>query len=493
MGITAESRSVGRVVSDSIKYVTGQVFPALINFIGVMVYTRIFTPENYGNYALALSLVVVSFAFTIEWIRNSSIRFYPTYRKQGNVKGYFSTLAVVVVASVGVVALIATILFLSFRGNLDPGFSRMIPFAVAYFVAFSLFAISNALLVASFRGWLFTFTLTTNAASKLLFAVLLYHFLGMGAEGIFVGVSLSCILLTPFILKRVGFSFSFKNFSREIAGEMTRFGTPLILMLVSNWAFLHINRVIIKLLGSSELVGYYTVGFQFSQNLLSLALSGFYIASYPVIFHAYEENQNIGRIIYGLTKRFILLAFPFISFVAFFSKELLRLFAGKEFFTGWQVMPLLAFAALFHGSSQYLVKGFEAVRRSKELGGIYLFSATIFTLLSVILTSHYGIKGAAAAALIGYIILYTSLFLRLKRQAHLIFPAIPILKGAVYSGVSLVPIQFMMKVVNGPLPSLILAGVVFLIVYFGILIITGEFRFRTLISFVRKKLLRRSE
>lgn len=61
---------------DVLRYVPSKVVPAMVNFIGLLVFTHIFSAEDYGNYFIVLATISVMTIIGSNWVTNSVIRFY---------------------------------------------------------------------------------------------------------------------------------------------------------------------------------------------------------------------------------------------------------------------------------------------------------------------------------------------------------------------------------------------------------------------------------
>lgn len=46
-------------LKDTIKYLPAQIAPGIVGFVSIPIITRIFLPQEYGNYSLAMATVMV--------------------------------------------------------------------------------------------------------------------------------------------------------------------------------------------------------------------------------------------------------------------------------------------------------------------------------------------------------------------------------------------------------------------------------------------------
>src|SRR5690606_26233496 len=85
--------------------------PGLINFLALMVFTRLLSPVAYGQYALVLAGVGLGNSLLFQWLRLGLVRFYPRYKDRkaellsAVTAGYFGSVALSGLLGVVAVAL----------------------------------------------------------------------------------------------------------------------------------------------------------------------------------------------------------------------------------------------------------------------------------------------------------------------------------------------------------------------------------------------------
>ena len=118
-------KSLTLLVRYSIIYLLARGGPALINFLALAVYTRLLTPEQYGQYALVLAGVALVQVVCFQWLGLCLARFLPANhdapeRFLSEIKFLFAMLALVFSAVGLVVALLWP----------DPVWQRLVALAV---------------------------------------------------------------------------------------------------------------------------------------------------------------------------------------------------------------------------------------------------------------------------------------------------------------------------------------------------------------------------
>ena len=67
------------VLSDFVKYLPAKVVPALVGILAIPVLTRLLPPEQYGQYLLVMTSLILISSFCISWLVSVTIRFYVVY------------------------------------------------------------------------------------------------------------------------------------------------------------------------------------------------------------------------------------------------------------------------------------------------------------------------------------------------------------------------------------------------------------------------------
>jgi O-antigen/teichoic acid export membrane protein len=92
------------ITKDLLAYLPAKALPALAAFITVPIYTRLFSPAEFGSYVLAVAAAELLLLVVIEGFGLGAIRFYSTYQRRSGLSSYFA----VVFGSVGLITLVAT-------------------------------------------------------------------------------------------------------------------------------------------------------------------------------------------------------------------------------------------------------------------------------------------------------------------------------------------------------------------------------------------------
>ena len=77
--------STKRFSKDTLLYIPVFLAPALVNILLLMIFTRFFSPDIYGQYTIVINTSIIVSALLSQWITLSIQRFRPIYKKEGKV------------------------------------------------------------------------------------------------------------------------------------------------------------------------------------------------------------------------------------------------------------------------------------------------------------------------------------------------------------------------------------------------------------------------
>ncbi|MBA7484893.1 hypothetical protein ES707_20424 [subsurface metagenome] len=77
------------LVKDIVKHLPSKIVPGIVGFISVPIVTRLFSPDEFGNYSLVLTTVSV-LVLLILWFSMSVIRFFPIFEKEKSLLLFIS-------------------------------------------------------------------------------------------------------------------------------------------------------------------------------------------------------------------------------------------------------------------------------------------------------------------------------------------------------------------------------------------------------------------
>lgn len=413
-----------QLISDAAVYGLGSMCAKGIGFFLLPVYTRIFSPPEYG--AIEMLVVVTAFlsAFLGMGMDSAQSMYFFKEKDRGiaqqrkvvsSILQWRLTWGTAIVVLSTVASPIAN--FYLFGGKL--GWAH---FAIAFSgaLAAQIMGQSVEVLRLLYRPWPYVgMMLLQNviAATAILVLVLVFD---QQILGYFLGTTLAALLSAAggWWLVREYVDFSTVHWDRW--SGLLHFGAPLLL---SDLAFYFMNSTdrwfIQHYRGEAEL-GIYALGAKLAM-LMALAIETFRKAWWPIAMDAMfgadgpETYRMIARLFAGVTSAAVVV-------VTLMSPWLVRWFAAPEYHEAWPIVGILAWQSVFYGF--YLVASAGIWRSEKTYLSALLMvvSAVLNIVLNYALVPRYGNIGAALATAITYFLWVTAAMIVSEKLWKIGFP-----------------------------------------------------------------------
>lgn len=198
--------------------------------------------------------------------------------------------------------------------------------------------------------------------------------------------------------------------------RMVRFGLPIVVMGIGLWLVSVGDRLLIGYFLSSREVGIYNGAYTLAGILVALA-APFWGPLYPLMAHHKNQEDRAGlvSVCRRYTSAYFLIALPSLIGLIILSPRLIILLGSSEFSVSPIVFAMIGlglFLDQFSVNAHYLIYLHDDpafLRNVMIAGGVFNI------LLNIAVVPIMGIRGAAGATLLTYILLTITLFRRLRR------------------------------------------------------------------------------
>lgn len=391
---------------DTLRYVPAKVVPGIMNFAALLIYTRIFTTEDYGNFYLTMAAVAVMSTLGSRWLVESVLRFYAQFQLKNDLDRFFSTIFYSLVLSTTLITAVGAGGLLIFRGEIS---HQLLPFfgvGLLVYLTTSVYTILLYTLRASLKAKSFSFYEILFSAGKLGLALLIVFLFRTGAIGLLIAVLLTQIPLVIFLFRKFSVvrRFQLKLVSKEHIKEFFRFGSPLIISSLSVWLLVLSDRYMLNYFRGSAEVGIYSVSYSLVDRSVALLYTILMLAAHPIIIFTWEEKGKkvAQKLIKDLSRYFFMICIPAFLGISILSKEIFSVLVGRDFVESFKLVPFFAFCSFCGGLFQYVGKGFEIYKKTLLLAFIIFLSGASNVLLNILLIPKYGVMGAGIAKSISY-------------------------------------------------------------------------------------------
>jgi O-antigen/teichoic acid export membrane protein len=384
-----------RALSQTIVYFLTIAASQGLGFVLLPVVTNYFSPQEYGEYTLALSVSALIATFGSLWVRNLSFRLYFKARAAKRTRAFFLSIAVFQ-ATLVLVLYVPTALVL---GSMDYVSLPVMLAAGAAVVASDFYGHSVSLVRAEQQAVHYSVAEISIAVVKFA-ATLVGLALGIrSASLLFLASALSAGVVATYAAyvlqpKLTGPA----RFDPGVIRELMRYCLGTLPFAVAGWGERLMDRVILDRFLTRDLVGVYAANYALSEGIVAGLVTAVFLMAWPEILRSWtDDGKEAAReaVTRGLTLYLWLTSGPAL-FIAVFHREL-ALLLGPEYRGGSGIMPYIVAATWLRGFATYLNRHLELNLRFATLSWIAFGGAGVNLVANLLLVPRLGMHGAALA------------------------------------------------------------------------------------------------
>ncbi len=446
-------------------YLPANILQGIIGFATLMVFTRVLTPEEYGQYAIAYGVTTLAQTVFFTWIEASMARFYvPESRDNPDAPVLYGTLARLFVYVFAVFALVCAAGLWLWQGH------AALKLAIGFGLGTTVFRSALKIVQEQRRseGRVTQASMIDMLQTGGGFAIgVTCALAGIGGGSPVLGAGLIAALCLP-LFARQDFARAAKGtFDAARARAYAHYGFPVSASLILTLALYTVDRLLIAHYLSEAEAGAYHAGYSVASRILDVLFIWFGAAGTPAMVQALElggagalrtcARQQLN------TMAFIL--FPAVAGLVMVTPALGGLLIGEALREqALRVTPLISLGALLSGlNTYYFLQAFTLAKKTRLLVAAMALPAVSNIVLNVLLIPVMGLMGAALATALSFAIGLTGSWLLGLRTLALPVPSLALFKTAASA-------VFMMAVLSalpatGGLGELILKVTVGAVVY----------------------------
>jgi O-antigen/teichoic acid export membrane protein len=394
-------------------YLPAQAVQGVVGVLAIVVFTRLLTPEQFGQYALAFSVMTLSHVLAFSWVEAAMARFWASEVEGPGLKAHFASLYRTAFLLIAVFVPVAALLLwlVPINGALKLALAVALGGApVRFLVKLAQERYRAAGEVARAAG-LDIFVALAGFAVGAGFAVW-----GAGAASPFWGLALAPLaalpLLLPGELKR----------ARDGVVDIKRlkayaaYGYPIAASLTLALVLASTDRFLLALFLTEAAVGAYHAGYSLANRTLDVIFIWLGAASGPALILALERGGREALVPAAREQSatFLLVGLPAAAGLALVARPLAEVMIGEELRgAAASITPWIALSALLWGLSAYYYNvAFILGRKTKLLFATMAVPALANLALNAVLIPRFGLMGAAWATTASFALgLATSLVL----------------------------------------------------------------------------------
>jgi O-antigen/teichoic acid export membrane protein len=398
-------------ITNDIKYYGVAKLITIFSWLAILkLFTDNLSPQEYGNYSLTYTLIVLLSASASMWITTSIIRFYPDALERDKLKlfSYIGIQAVIPTFVVGILLLGLGFLILNVFEILQYNF------LIYFLVLFCFFGHLSFLLYSSYLSGArslgkYLILIALQISLYLGCSVYFINVLGMKLEGVFLGLVIS--YLPILFLAKISISHLLKvakKIKLKRFQKYARYGFPIVFMSISIQLNSVADQYILKFYQFHIEVGMYAAFYVISEKSLFVAYQVLSISALPIVFRYWEKGDFVKsyKLLWQVIIVYTFLGLIGIGLLLCFDEELTSLIINERFMAGIYIMPYVLSGVFLGGFAALMSDVLLLKKKTLLLAKVYISGAFFNILLNFILIPIYGMLGAAIATFISYAFIF---------------------------------------------------------------------------------------
>jgi len=392
---------------DLIVYFISSSVISVFGFILSLLYSKMFSPSDYGDYAIAFSTYNLILNIYCGWITSSIIRSFKEYENKNEIDKFYASFFQLQIY-MGVLFLIIPNVII-WNLNISNIFKQVFCIlTVVYFFEENM-AIINTMLRAQKNVKQYNLNTVINSALKIVLLLIMYYILHINSV-IIIALSILATEMVQYIysykklqLKRY---YNKQLYDTQILKEMFKFGFPLVGVALTSWILSTSDRYIIRFFYSSNEVGLYSYAYSLGNSLFKLLIQFIILAAYPNIVRAWEVEgrEKTENVIRYYLRFYFMIIIPAIIGVCCIAKQFFIAYTDVRYHESYTVFILTCISMAFVGLSQYTNKAWELNKNTKKILVLNMIAAIINIILNFMLIPVCGYYIAVVTTLISYAI-----------------------------------------------------------------------------------------
>lgn len=458
-------------------YLPANILQGLIGFGAIFVYTRLLSPEDFGRYALAFSVMTLAHVVTFSWLEAAMARFWAAQKTPQDMADHF--------ASLYRTTLVLSLIFLPlvfigcwFWPMPD---SYRVPIMVALVgipvrclakLAQERFRAAGAVSkAAGLDIWITLSGFAVGVAAA---------FSGVGGASPLLGLLVAPLFALPFILPGEWKQTKSGKVQPERLRHYALYGYPIAASLGLAIVLSSTDRYLLAWFLDDAAVGAYHAGYSIANRTLDVMFIWLGAAGTPALVMALERGgqQELKTAAKEQISTLLLIGMPAAIGVALVARPLAEFMIGEDLrYASALVTPWIAVSALLSGLTVYYFhQAFTLGRRTGLLLAAMSIPALSNVALNLLLIPRYGVLGAAWATAASFAIGLVASALIGRRILPLPIPWRTLFTCGLCCGIMALAVWFLPSI--GGLPEVMLDAAIGAIVYvlFVILLDAGDVR-----------------
>jgi O-antigen/teichoic acid export membrane protein len=386
-----------------IGYVPANLVPAIISFAMIYAYTRLLTPAAFGTYSYVFSVVTVLQVSVFNAIPVGVMRFHPAAVAREREIAFLREAYTLFYAITSVIIAVAVVIL--WWAPLPAAEAGVAWFGLPLLAVRAAIGINQAVNRSTERMARYNTIECAHACLGFGFGLLFIHLRGPDAESVVLGLLVAAVVCAAADVHKL--TVPLRHWSHRIerasVWRLARFAWPLMAAALTASLLQVSDRFVVGGLGSTEMLGLYTVAYSLVERPMTLICTSISIATFSIAVKALEQRgRQAGRIQAGKNGAVLIaLMLPACVGLALTSPYIAAVLVGPAYKAGVAVLiPIMSVTALCRGLRSHFIDHSYHLSGRPNLMLLTFVPATIVNVgLNLVLVPRYGMLGAAWAGL----------------------------------------------------------------------------------------------
>jgi O-antigen/teichoic acid export membrane protein len=409
---------------DALVYGIGGAVGRSISFLILPVYTRIFSPAEYGMIEMMTVLVSLLTVIIVMGLDSAQSFYFFEQKKSGAAAQKVVVSAILqwrLAFGIGIVVCAGALAPLLNQWLFSGGLSAT-HFAVAFAGALFLSVMTQGLEILRliYRPWPYIAATVLNTLVGTALVLLFVIVFRQSILGFFLGSAIASFAVALLVWYRMREYVDFSAWHCEWWPRLLGFGAPLLFSGLALYVMSTSDRWFVQHFHGEAALGVYAVGAKFAL-IMAVAVDTFRKAWWPIAMDAMHGDDGpevfrvIGRLCGGL-------GVAGVVYLAFLAPWLVKWLTVPAFHDAWRVVGLLSWQAFFYGLYVVVSVGLWKSEKTHLTAVLIGVSGALNLGLSLLWVPSLGGTGAALANAVSYFALIVLSLILSERYWRVRFP-----------------------------------------------------------------------
>jgi O-antigen/teichoic acid export membrane protein len=390
------------LLRNSVIYILAKIIPAIMAFAALSLYTRFLSPSEYGVYTLIFTGTVFLHNVIFNWLPSGTLRFWSN--KSYDQTTFISTLAKSYIRLL-LGLLIITLIIVAYYWQKPEAIWAISAYLLL--LALAIYTITQSIFSVKIKPIFYAY-LTISYSILALLAGTIFAYLGYGATGVVIGITLGLLIPALFAFKETWQPYKKESYDKDLFNKLWVYGLPLAsAALLEEFTKIADRFMLAGLIDKSQ-AGLYAVGYDLSGNSILMIMSAINLAAYPVIIKLLDDEGKKPAMEYFHKYVILLLgiAIPSVVGLNLVGPDLVYLLIDEKFQESViYLLPWITSAVFLMGlQAFYFDLAFQLGHHVIAIVKISIVIGIVNLTLNYWLIPTMGINGAAIATLSSFAI-----------------------------------------------------------------------------------------